>query len=382
MPIAIGFLVATFFGARSYANAVLLITAANLSGSLPTLAITPSVIRCEDNREAAWLATRGVIIGLLLILAITTIVVHSIGMPESWIFLSSYTSAVFVNGVSQAVQNQQVRNFSALCHAGIISAASVLAALCSLSFLRDLNVFLDTLGITMLLVTIASFLDARLHHGVAAGETTIKPVGAGQVWNALYSGLFGLMLLAGLFFSNLRAKNSGDIEGVVAFALGLQVFSVVVFVPGALSSYFIPALVRAGRGSAEGMLAAAQRTYLALGLPMCVIALLASPLLFRYLHIALSLHNLLTYGLIQAAAALAALNAAYNQLWVSMGRFALMAGLSALWLLSLFGCQAIFGRDTVLISLSLLIAYGILIIAAWQAARRAIHEIILVDTQK
>ena len=373
MPIAIGFLVATIFGARSYADAVLLITAANLSGSLPTLAVTPLVIRCSDNNEAITLATRGVIVGAAVILVATACISQYLKIPGAWVFLLTYTCAVFVLGVSLAVHNQQMRNLAALWHAGLVSVLSLGAAMCSLLFSFKSHTFLATLGISMLVISMVSFLTLHLHRRATETKPLVNSLGSAKLSDALLSGMFSLLVIAGLFLSNLRARNTGDPEGIIAFAVGLQVFSVVVFVPSALSSHFIPALVRAGEASTKGMLVAAQRTYLMLGVPMCLVALAASPLLFRYLHVSFAGPNFLTFGLIQVAALLAAINAAYNQVWASLGRFSLMAGLNAIWLLSVLASQAILGGGTVMVSLSLVVGYAVLMVAAVHTSSRVIR---------
>jgi hypothetical protein len=175
--------------------------------------------------------------------------------------------------------------------------------------------------------------------------------------------------MGGLFITAAYARSLGDLQGFVAFSAGLQVFSIVIFIPGALSSYFVPRLSKASDAAFFATIRSALKTYLILGCISCLGALVIGPVLLAHLGLSLDLRTFLIYGIVQLAAALAALNAAFNQLLVSAGRFSMLTALSALWLLVLLLVQYVLEADAISVSLSLFIAYSVLLLSSWLACR-------------
>lgn len=370
MPLTIGFVVASLFGASDYADTVLLINAANLCGSLPTLAVTPQILRTLDERMAIWLASRGFLAGTPFIFAATLSVSGYMGSIGDAFFLFTYSSGVFVFGIAQAILNQQMRHFDALVHAGAISILSLVSGLCVYGFDASSSAFRVLLGVTMLLLSLASFFLAR-RQNLKAGNAFPGTQLAADFSNAIWSGVFSALVLGGLFVSNYRVKMSGSHSDYVAFSLGLQMFAVVVFVPGAMSSYFVPKLVRANSASARQSMNAAVQSYLVVGLLAFFGAVALSPWLLRYLDQQPSTRQFEIFVLIQAAAMLAAVNAAYNQVLVVLGRFAFMAGLSLVWLTTML-CVQLFQDGGTWIALSLVVAYGTLVVTSGLGCHRAL----------
>ena len=365
MPLAIGVLVATFFGPSDYADTVLMITAANLCGSLPMLAVTPLILRSPDDALATWLARRGVALGLPLILVAALLVSPVLNLVGNWVFLFCYSAAVFVFGVAQTLHNQRLDNLRALFHATAVTAAALFAAVATYLAGGAVWLVVNALAATMLAASLLSFALIRV-----AAKPQPKPHFASGALNALWSGLFSLLVIAGLFISASRARHAGDPDGYVAFSLGLQVFSIVVFIPGAMSGYFIPKLVRAGAETGT-RIGPAVRAYLLLAVPAFCAAVALSPLFFRYLEQPPQPRLIAIFALIQFAAVLAAVNAAYNQVLVASGRFATLAMLSAGWLLTLVGVLWLRGDQTIWIAAAIALAYAALVFASRHACRSA-----------
>lgn len=371
MPLAIGFLVATLFTSGDYADTVLLITAANLCGSLPLLAVTPQVIRSESREMAVWLASRGILAGTPVILAAAWMAAHYLGEPSSRIFLAAYASAVFVLGITQSLQNQRMESRSALLHASAISAIALMGGLFGYLAGAAVAQFLNALAVTMLVAGLLSFDSIRRRSSRLGGGFSRPHIASGAL-DALLSGLFGILLLAGLFAAGLRAKQAGDPAAYVAFTLGLQAFSVVVFVPGSLSSYFVPRLIQSGVAAAPSALALAVRIYTFIAILMFLLALLLAPLLFYYLNQAGEARQWVVFTLIQLAAVLAATNAAYNQLLVGLGRFFALAILSLTWLVVLASLLAVAGSRVEWVAGALVAAYAVLVLISGCVCR---HEL-------
>lgn len=371
MPLAVGLMMAGLFDSKTYTEAVLLITAANLCGCLPMLAVTPQVLRASDAGMAVWLASRGLIVGLPLILFGTLLVSKLLPTAHSTFFLFAYAAAMFVLGVTQSVLNQGMQDTRALIHAGAVTISALLAGMAGFAAGGKPVVVLNVLSATMLLAALFSFARIRIRHERAAVEFH-KPHFGSDALEALWSGLFSFFVIAGLFLSASMAGKSTDHPDFVAFSLGLQMFSVVVFIPGALGSYFIPRLVRSGAADAAASSGVVVRSYAWLAMLSLVAAMALSPLCFRYLQVAAQAEQYMIVALIQLAAALAAINAAYNQVLVGQGRFAMLASFSLLWLLVVSAVQFVAGGRVIWIAGSLIIAYGALVVASAAACRRAL----------
>ena len=371
MPLAIGFIVATLFGSKDYADTVLLITAANLCGVLPMLAVTPLVLRSKDDGMAVWLASRGILAGLPLILAGSLLVSRYLEPIGNGFFLFAYSSAVFVLGVAQSLHNQRMENAKALLHACAVVAVALVGGVVAYIAAGSRAVFLDALAAAMLAAALLSFASIRRRHARAHAAMPDAHPMAGLL-DALWSGLFSLFVIGGLFLAGLKAKHAGDPAGYVAFSLGLQVFSVVVFIPGALSSYFIPRMVRSEIGTLRDDVAATVRAYAMIGALAFAGAMIISPLCFRYLQQPGEPRLFGIFALVQFAALLAAVNAAYNQVLVGLARFPMLALLSLLWLLVLLAGLSLGDDRGVWIAAALVAAYAVLVLASGYACRRAI----------
>ena len=370
MPLAIGFIVATLFGSKDYADTVLLITAANLCGVLPMLAVTPLVLRSQDDGMAVWLALRGILAGLPLILAGSLLVSRYLESIGNGFFLFAYSSAVFVLGVAQSLHNQRMENTKALLHACAVVSVALVTGVVAYLAVGSKTVFLDALAAAMLAAALLSF--ASIRHRARTHAEAPDPHPAAGLLDALWSGLFSLFVIAGLFLAGLKAKHAGDPAEYVAFSLGLQVFSVVVFIPGALSSYFIPRMVRAEIGTLRDDVTATVRAYAMIGVLAFAGAMIISPLCFRYLQQPGEPRLFGIFALVQFAALLAAVNAAYNQVLVGLARFSMLALLSLLWLLVLLAGLLLGDDRGIWIAAALAAAYGVLVLASGYACRRAI----------
>jgi hypothetical protein len=362
LPLALGFLIASKFEAAVYADAVLWLTAANLAGALPTLAITPHVLRSQSAGEALHLASRGVLVGIPLIVISTSAIAPLLGNGRSIFFLVTYTSGVFMIGVSQAILNQARRNKAAFRHAAAVSTVTLLTATVATVNSASAERVLVHVGVALGVGSALSLYFAS-RKVVADGNVGQQHVlGRQQLWDAIYSGFFNLLLIAGLFVCGLAARSSGDAQGFASFSLGMQMFSVIVFVPGALSSYFVPRLTRNGSVSENfrGIFVA----YAKLGAFAFVVALVLLPILFAHVGIDRTERNVITYALIQVSALVAATNAAFNQSFVSEGRFRKLAALSVLWFIALVGSLALMPRTSTMVAFSVLVAYVIVLVAA------------------
>lgn len=371
MPLTIGLLVATLFTPADYADTVVLLIAANLCGSMPMLAVTPLVIRSESSGMAIWLASRGLVVGIPIIALSAWAAAQYLSEPGSGAFVSAYASAVFVLGVAQSLQNQQMENNRALLHAGAVTALALLGGLVGYLGEGTVSGFVHSLAGTMLVASLVSFASILLRHD-RLGQCLLKPHLATGASDAIWSGLFSLFVVGGLFIAGARVKHAGDESAYVAFTLGLQVFSVVVFIPGALSSYFVPRLVRSSAAEAQDALVAAVRAYALIGATALLVAMLAAPMLFHHLLQPAAPHQWAIFALIQIAALLAAINAAFTQALVSMGRFGVLALLSLAWLAVLLGCLVVAERHVVWIAAALAIAYAALVPVSGTVCRRAL----------
>lgn len=371
MPLAIGFVVATLFGSKDYADTVLLITAANLCGVLPMLAVTPQVLRSQDSSLALWLASRGIIVGIPLILGGTLLASRHLESIGNGFFLFAYSAAVFVFGLAQALHNQRMENAEALLHAVAVAMVSLASGVMAYLVVGSKTAFLDALAAAMLAAALLSFASIRYRHVRMHVVRPVRDFTAGSL-DALWSGLFSFLLIAGLFVAGLNAKQADDPPAFVAFSLGLQVFSVVVFIPGALSSYFIPRLVRSEPGTLRRGVNSTMRAYVVVATLMFGLAMAISPLCFQYLQLPLEPRLFSIFALIQLAAVLAAVNAAYNQVLVGLGRFFALAMLSLAWFLVLLGAQSFGYGGGVWIASTLVIAYGVLVFASGIACHKAL----------
>ncbi len=371
MPLAIGFIVATLFGSKDYADTVLLITAANLCGVLPMLAVTPLVLRSKDDGMAVWLASRGILAGLPLILAGSLLVSRYLEPIGNGFFLFAYSSAVFVLGVAQSLHNQRMENAKALLHACAVVAVALVGGVVAYIAAGSRAVFLDALAAAMLAAALLSFASIRRRYACTHVSVPRRDFMTGSL-DALWSGLFSFLLIAGLFIAGLKAKHAGDPPAFVVFSLGLQVFSVVVFIPGALSSYFIPRLVRSEPGALRSGVNSTVRAYTTIAMLLFVVVIVISPICFWYLQQPLGSRLFSIFALIQLAALLAAINAAYNQVLVGLGRFFTLAILSLVWLLVFLGAQSLGGGGVVWIASALVIAYGVLVLTSRFACRKAL----------
>ena len=378
MPLAIGLLVATLFTSADYADTVVLLTAANLCGALPMLAVTPQVIRSESSGMAMWLASRGLVVGIPIIALSAWATVQYLREPGSGFFVSAYASALFVLGVAQSLHNQRMENSRALLHAGAVTTLAVFGGL--LGYLGDGTVsgFVHSLAGTMLVAALISYSSIWLRRDRLASSLS-KPHLATGVGDAIWSGFFGLLVVAGLFIAGARVKHAGDEAAYVAFTLGLQVFSVVIFIPGALSAYLVPRLVRSGAAGARDALTATVRTYALIGVVALLSAMLVAPVLFQYLQQPAEPRQWWIFALIQVAAVLAAINAAFTQTLVSMGRFRALAMLSLAWLVVLLGFLVVARLDGVWIAAALAIDYAVLVSASGTVCRRALSAGIAVQ---
>jgi hypothetical protein len=97
--------------------------------------------------------------------------------------------------------------------------------------------------------------------------------------DALLSASFGVLMMLGFYLTNLGATQIANTANRAVVAVGLQLFAIVVFVPGALSSYIVPKLRSADVAGARSLVLRSATIYLVFGSVAVLVVLLLRPIL-------------------------------------------------------------------------------------------------------
>lgn len=376
IPLIAGLIVARSNGAARYADFVLAMSLLNLVGSIFQLGVVPQVLSSRADSSRGTFGARAAVVAV-------------------WLF-AIVAAVLLVSGLFR-FGDAAIYAFAAGASLGLLAASLASAMLCRAQQFRTLvwqsGGFLGTSLVGMLAVVtpgVSSVVSLWMAgaliagaglvwmHVTARGQTGAWrfPRGGDGEWraflrNAAFSAAFGTMMMLGYYLGNVRAVSIEDPQLRGSVALGLQMLALVVFVPGALSSYFVPRFQRLeGRDSSRQFVANAARVYLLLGVGTATACLLMMPVIAMAWDLEVRRESMLIFATLMFAAVLASTNAVFNQLFVSLRAFGAQAIFGCVWVLVVAGVLHWAPPSGTNVGLALVSGYAVLLASLMLYARR------------
>lgn len=152
-----------------------------------------------------------------------------------------------------------------------------------------------------------------------------------SMMKSIYSSLFGLPFLVVFFLLGQQVNFSSDIDNKAAFFLGFQLFSIILFIPGALGSVFVPRLSQAMSTHKRKLIFQLSSFYFLVGLGWLILIYLILPYLFQWYGISPNRELFVMVLVWQIAGIFAALGAIQNQLLVAFNDYSFLLLGSLIW---------------------------------------------------
>jgi hypothetical protein len=354
-PLIVGGTIAISMGPYQYSDAVLALSAASLVGTFPMLAVVPLILRAGSYKSANSIGLFGVTAGLAVLVGITPAIYKHTGEATGY-FVSLYAAGVFLQAVSQAMNHQRKESGKASIHAASVMLFVAMAGVCAAVLLNSFTLVMETVAAALLLsASVSLFFTASGEKWRGFAKWNSLQISE-NIRSALLSGLFGVLVLAGIYYSNLSAARISTGFERAAFSVGMQAFAAIIFIPGALSAYVLPQWRETNTDIVKVVTACGWR-YSAIGAILAIVTLLASPFIFALIGIPLSESTLIPFGVLLVTAIAASFNAALTQGLVSQGRFLPLAAMAGMWLLLLYILLLALPKVVTAIGIALLLAY-------------------------
>lgn len=363
IPIVLGIIALKYYGAAQYASYVFALSFANVIIAVSLLSICPLILGTNSLRGYAEpLARIGFVLSLIIGTCTFAILPKQV-LPEGLkLFAWIYFVASLAFGITQALLNSRRNHLKALIYSIIVSVMSVALPVSYLGSRSEtisgtgfevIIIPYGVLSILLLFLTLRGFTLEINSYLFDLGQIG-KQVG----WHSVLSGLFGGLFMLGFFLVNNNAMESSNESYKVCLALALQLFTVTVFIPGAMSSYFVPSLSHLTDHKDKYRESVPMiKMYILIGLVFCLLVAAMLPLFFKFYQIP---NNALNYSivlLIQISAVVAAANAALTQFSVSISSYSVLLLSSIVWFSVLILCLYMLPSASFQSASSLLIAY-------------------------
>lgn len=382
-PVLLGLHVAQMLTLDAYFSFVRFIVVSNLVSAVPLLGGSTLLLSGDPNQLSRG-ALRQVVASTAAIhfLAFLIIAPLSQGQIDSsaeelrWqilLPLSVYTYSLgyCALGLSAAVLNR-LGNHEAAGGVWFKSSALVIAVGGTSTYLSSsLFVSLLAFSLSCACAGIVALLMVCRHISKKAAFSP-KSHSKEHLRQSLVAGLPSVLLAAGFLAAMQQAGYDVSSTARAAFSLGFQLFSITIFIPGALGGVVTPkaadiARTDSGRSQATKTIFL---SYLLLSVAIAAGILLCLPLLISVYKIPEEGTAVTIIAILQGTSILAAGCAAFNQMAAARRAFGLLLAMSSAWLLASLLGVALVGlcaaRHAALGSaLALLAAYGVSLIIGW-----------------
>lgn len=329
MPIFIGMLFARLFDPANYAEYVAFLISCNLIVAIPLMGTTQLMLSERANIGVAHLLRQylgphlqlqigcwAFVVGLTLLMSQTDKVqADAIQFLALYVFslgycLTGVTAAAYVK-VGQRTQ-------AGWCWIGSTSTSAMAAGLGAYCHVPT-NQAIAYLAVGWLAWGLLCVTRGFVQHPSPI-EGDVSPVnGTPSLMKIVFFGSPSVVYLLGFYLLTQDALHSGEPDYQGAFSLGYQLFSVALFLPGVMGNFTTPRLVclQASAAQHRQFVFKLLLAYSSSAVLWCSFIYLSVPLLFSIFKLSQTSDNFALVLWIQAAAAIAMVQALLNQLMAS-----------------------------------------------------------------
>lgn len=363
LSIIFGLVVARLSGIDAYSDYVLALSLFNMVASVFQLGLVPQIIRSDGTSE--WgdflrsVAPFTIVVYApvaCIVMLVEPVLRANLGVS---IFAASSAFGLLAGTTAGALQCRSRRFVEFFGYSCTFFALCVAPVFLGMFLESTFDALLVISGAWMALVGLAWLVavmkQEHAHENAMARDWT--------TWrdyfrDAASSAAFGLVVAFGFYAVNRSAVLIDDGNSRATIALGVQVLSVVIFIPGALSSYLVPTLrFEAASTAVRRLVLKSAVAYLAIGSMVAAALWVLRPSLEVLYGLRIAGADLVAFAVLLAASVVAASNAIFNQLFVAWRRFGHQLLLALLWLVTLIVGLLVADGEPVAIGSGLLVAY-------------------------